>query len=235
MTCVENADAPRSQIYGAKGPLVASPKTRVETGNPVSDDEKQQRGHPMAHILVIGASKGIGQAVCQAAVANGHTVRAMSRGGRMPGNVGRNCEAFAGDARKADDVARALDRVDVVVQTLGLPPSLDLILKPVTLFSEATRVLLPEMKKAGVNKLVSVTGFGAGDSRSAINVFQKLPFKLLLKNAYDDKSIQETLIAGSDLDWLIVRPGVLTNGTVSGKYRVLSKPSAWRNGIIDST
>ena len=57
-------------------------------------------------------------------------------------------------------------------------------------------------------------------------------FKLLLKNAYDDKSIQETLIAGSDLDWLIVRPGLLTNGPVSGKYRVLSKPSAWRNGII---
>ena len=109
----------------------------------------------------------------------------------MPGNVSRNCEAFAGDARKADDVARALDQVDVVVQTLGLPPSLDLILKPVTLFSEATRVLLREMRKAGVNKLVSVTGFGAGDSRGAINLFQKLPFKLLLKNAYDDKSIQE--------------------------------------------
>ena len=186
----------------------------------------------MAHILVIGASQGIGQAVCQTAVANGHIVRAMSRSGRMPDNVSRNCEAFAGDARKADDVARALDHVDVAVQTLGLPPSLDLILKPVTLFSEATRVLLPEMKKAGVNKLVSVTGFGAGDSRSAINIFQKLPFKLLLKNAYDDKSVQETLIAGSDLDWLIVRPGVLTNGPVSGKYRVLSKPSAWRNGII---
>ena len=186
----------------------------------------------MVHILVVGASQGIGQAVCQAAVANGHTVRAMSRSGRMPGNVSRTCEAFAGDARKADDVARALDQVDVVVQTLGLPPSLDLILKSVTLFSEATRVLLREMKKVGVNRLVSVTGFGAGDSRGAINLFQKLPFKLLLKNAYDDKSIQETLIAGSDLDWLIVRPGLLTNGPVSGKYRVLSKPTAWRNGII---
>ena len=114
--------------------------------------EKQQRGHPMVHILVVGASQGIGQAVCQAAVANGHTVRAMSRSGRMPGNVSRNCEAFAGDARRADDVARALDQVDVVVQTLGLPPSLDLILKSVTLFSEATRVLLREMKKAGVNR-----------------------------------------------------------------------------------
>jgi len=186
----------------------------------------------MAHILVIGASQGIGKAVCQAAVEKGHSVRAMSRSGQIPGNVGKNCEAFAGDALKVNDVARALDQVDVVVQALGVPPSLDLVLKPVTLFSEATRVLLPAMKKAGVTRLVSVTGFGAGDSRAAINIFQRLPFKLLLKNAYDDKSLQETLIADSDLDWLIVRPGVLTNGSFTGKYRVLSKPGEWRNGII---
>jgi putative NADH-flavin reductase len=186
----------------------------------------------MAHILVIGASQGIGKAVCQAAVQKGHSVRAMSRSGRMPGNVGKNCQAFGGDALKVEDVARALDQVDVVVQALGVPASLDLILKPVTLFSEATRVLLPAMKKAGVTRLVAVTGFGAGDSRAAINIFQRLPFKLLLKNAYDDKSLQEKLIADSDLDWLIVRPGVLTNGPFSGKYRVLSKPGEWRNGII---
>jgi uncharacterized protein YbjT (DUF2867 family) len=186
----------------------------------------------MAHILVIGSSQGIGQAVCQAAVAKGHHVRAMSRSGRLPDNVSGNCEAFTGDARKPADIARALDRIDVVVQALGVPPSLDLILKPVTLFSEATRVLLPEMMKAGVKKLVAVTGFGAGDSHDAINILQRLPFKMLLKNAYDDKSIQEALIAKSDLEWLIVRPGVLTNGPASGKYSVLSRPSEWRNGIV---
>jgi uncharacterized protein YbjT (DUF2867 family) len=210
---------------------MASRYTRAGIEAPISDISITTRTQ-VAHILVMGASQGIGQAVCQAVVANGNTVRAMSRSGRMPGNITRNCEPFAGDARKADDVARALDQIDVVVQTLGLPPSLDLLLKPVTLFSEATRVLLPQMKKLGVNRLVSVTGFGAGDSQGAINLFQRLPFKLLLKNAYDDKSVQETLITGSGLDWLIVRPGVLTNGPVSGKYRVLSKPSEWRNGII---
>jgi uncharacterized protein YbjT (DUF2867 family) len=186
----------------------------------------------MAHILVIGGSQGIGQAVCQAAIAKGHRVRAMSRSGRLPGSANANCEVFAGDARNPADVARALDGIDVVVQALGVPPSLDLILKPVTLFSEATRILLPEMKKAGVQKLVAVTGFGAGDSDGAINMLQRLPFNLLLKNAYDDKSIQEKLIAESNLEWLIVRPGVLINGPVSGKYRVLARPSEWRNGIV---
>lgn len=186
----------------------------------------------MAHILVIGGSRGIGRAVCRVATAKGHTVRAMSRSGKMPEGAGAHCEAMKGDAVIAADVARALDGIDVVVQALGVPPSIDLVLKPVTLFSEATRVLLPEMKTAGVHKFVSVTGFGAGDSNASINVLQRLPFNMLLKRAYDDKSVQEELIEASDLDWLIVRPGVLTSGSASGKYRVLTEPSEWRNGII---
>ena len=91
----------------------------------------------------------------------------MSRSGKMPDKAGKNCTGFKGDALNADDMARALEGVDVVVQALGVPPSLDLITKPVTLFSEATRILVPGMKKAGVSKLVSITGFGAGDSRGS--------------------------------------------------------------------
>jgi uncharacterized protein YbjT (DUF2867 family) len=192
----------------------------------------QTENFRVARILVIGASQGIGQAVCRLAVASGHRVRALSRSGRAPVNNRAQCEPFIGDACKPSDVARALDSIDVVVQALGVPVSLDLLLKPVSLFSEATRVLLPEMKRAGVQKLVAVTGFGAGDSKGAINVLQRLPFRMLFKNPYDDKSIQEQLIMASDLDWLIVRPGVLTNGPVSGKCRVLLNPGEWRNGIV---
>jgi uncharacterized protein YbjT (DUF2867 family) len=186
----------------------------------------------MTRILVIGGSKGIGLAVCRTAVARGHFVRAMSRNGSLPKDIGGACEAFAGDARNAADVSRALEGIDVVVQALGVPQSLDFILKPVTLFSEATRILLPAMKQASVSKLVAVTGFGAGDSRGAINFLQRPAFEMIFRNAYDDKSIQEALIAESDLEWLIVRPGVLMNWPTSGKYTVLTRPSEWRNGIV---
>ena len=186
----------------------------------------------MARILVIGASQGIGLSVCNAAAREGHTVRAMSRRGTAATDNAKLIEPFSGDALKPDDVRRALQGIDVVVQALGVPPSIDLILRPVTLFSAATRVLLPAMKTAGVRKLVCVTGFGAGDSNDAINIFQRLPFKALLGNAYNDKTIQEQLIVATDLDWLIVRPGVLTNFPASGRYQVLTAPSTWRNGVI---
>lgn len=186
----------------------------------------------MARILVIGASRGIGLAVCNAAARGGHKVRAMSRRGTASAESAKLIEPFAGDALKPDDVRRALEGIDVVVQALGVPPSLDLVLRPVTLFSSATRVLLPAMKTAGVQKLVCVTGFGAGDSKAAINIFQRLPFKALLQNAYNDKTVQEELVVASDLDWLIVRPGVLTNFVASGNYQVLTAPDTWRNGVI---
>lgn len=186
----------------------------------------------MARVLVIGASRGIGLEVSKQAIAHGHVVRAMSRSGNISKDLEGKCESFAGDALKAEDVRRALDQIDVVIQALGVEPSLKLITGPITLFSEATRILLPEMEQAGVGRLICVTGFGAGDCKDSINILQRLPFQIVFGHAYDDKSIQEDLISQSGLDWLIVRPGMLTNGPLSGAYRVLWDKNEWRNGII---
>lgn len=186
----------------------------------------------MKTILVIGASKGIGKAVCRAVVARGLAVRAMSRSGADPVETAPACEPFKGDARDGADLARALTGVDAVVQALGVAPSFKRTLEPVTLFSQSTEALLPAMKDAAVGRLVAVTGFGAGDSRQSIAPYQRPPFELLLGRAYDDKSAQEAMIEQSDLDWLIVRPGTLTNGPATGQYRVLADPGAWRNGFV---
>ena len=56
--------------------------------------------------------------------------------------------------------------------------------------------------------------------------------RLLVGRAYDDKSVQERLIKNSSVDWTIVRPRVLTSGRRTGQYKVLDKPSQWRNGVI---
>jgi putative NADH-flavin reductase len=83
-----------------------------------------------------------------------------------------------------------------------------------------------------VKRLISVTGFGAGDSRASISCLQLLPFRFFFGRAYDDKDVQERLIEDSALDWTIARPGVLTNGSRTGRYKVLKEPSQWRNGTI---
>ena len=184
----------------------------------------------MIHVLVIGASKGIGLETVKTALAAGHRVRAFARSAESIDLTDQNLERFSGDATRAGDVRAALDGVDAVVQALGVPVR-DL-LGPVRLFSDATNVLVPAMERAGVRRLVAVTGFGAGDSREAMGFLQRLPFRLVMGRAYDDKDAQEIRIRRSGLDWTLVRPGILTNGAATDRYQVLDQPSSWRNGRI---
>jgi putative NADH-flavin reductase len=181
-------------------------------------------------VLIIGASQGIGLEATRQALAAGHQVRALSRSASRMTLSDARLEKVEGDALKQQDVQSALAGVDAVIQSLGV--GFGELFSPVTLFSEATRVLVAAMMAQGVKRLLCVTGFGAGESRASIHCLQRVPFQLAFGRAYADKSVQEQLIKDSGLDWTIVRPGVLMNGRVTGRYQVLVEPKAWRNGLI---
>ncbi len=181
-------------------------------------------------ILIIGASKGIGLETTRQSLAAGYDVRALARSASSLDLQDARLEKVQGDALNQHDVEAAIAGVDAVIVTLGV--GLGELVKPVHLFSDATRVLIAAMKDQGVNRLICVTGFGAGDSRASIGLLQRVPFQIVFGRAYDDKSRQEGLIKESGLDWTIARPGVLLNGPQTGRYKVLGKPSEWRNGVI---
>lgn len=181
-------------------------------------------------VLIIGASKGIGLETTRQALAAGYNVRALARSAAGLALSDPKLEKLVGDALKPRDVEAALVGVDVVILTLGV--GVGDLFRPVRLFSDATRVLLPAMKAKGVKRLICVTGFGAGDSDASIGPLQRIPFQIFLGRAYADKSVQERLIKASGLDWTIARPGVLTGGPRTGRYKILDKASEWRNGVI---
>lgn len=181
-------------------------------------------------VLVVGASKGIGLEATRQALAAGHHVRALARSAAGMTLAGPKLEKVPADALKSADMEAAVLGVDVVIQALGI--GMGELFRPVHLFSDATRVLIAAMQAKGVRRLVSVTGFGAGDSRASIGRLQRLPFQCVFGRAYDDKSVQERLIKDSGLDWTIARPGVLTSGPRTGRYRILAEASQWRNGMI---
>jgi putative NADH-flavin reductase len=181
-------------------------------------------------ILIIGASKGIGLETTRQALATGYDVRALARSAAAIPLSDSKLEKVQGDALNRQDIEAALTGVDAVIVTLGA--GLGELIKPVHLFSDATRVLIAAMKDKGVNRLICVTGFGSGDSRTSIGFLQRVPFQIVFGRAYDDKSRQERLIKESGLEWTIARPGVLLNGPRTGRYKVLREPSEWRNGII---
>jgi len=186
----------------------------------------------MATVLVIGASKGIGLETVKSALKAGHTVRAMARSAvRIPGRHA-NLEPITGDALDPVAVEQAIKGVDAVIQTLGVSAGPDMVLKPVRLFSTATKILVSAMEQGEVKRLVCLTGFGAGDSRNRGNLLYNVAFNLFLGRAYDDKDVQEKIIRKSKLYWVIARPGILTNGPKTETYQVLVEPKTWRCGFI---
>lgn len=186
----------------------------------------------MAKVTIIGASKGIGLETTKKALAEGHHVNAFARSATDITIKSDKLIKSNGDALLSTDVEAAVADADVVIQTLGVPFNTRLLTGPIRLFSSATRILLPAMKHAGVKRLIAVTGYGAGDSRETISVLQRLPFNLVFGRAYKDKSIQEEMIKASNLDWIIARPGILTNGRASDRYDAITDPVNMQNGII---
>lgn len=182
-------------------------------------------------LVIIGASRGIGLETVKYAVEQGHEVRAFARSADKIDLEADNLEKMVGDATDAADLAKAVAGMDAVILTLGVPRDLRL-LKFTTLFSSATGALIPVMHEAGIKRLITVTGFGAGDSYNWLSSIEKIGRNVFLGRAYSDKAIQEDMIKASDLDWTIARPGILTNSARTGKYQVLVEPDTWRQGLI---
>jgi putative NADH-flavin reductase len=187
----------------------------------------------VATLLVIGASRGIGLETANCALAAGHRVRAFARGAAAIPLDAPTLEKCPGDALDKADAAAAVAGVDAVIQSLGAPRNMRSVLAPTTLFSRATRILVDAMRAGGVDRLVAVTGFGAGDSRGHGGLlYDAVLFPLVLKRVYDDKDVQEQIIRASGLAWTIVRPGLLTDGPATGKARALIDPQDWRTGSV---
>ena len=166
----------------------------------------------MAIVLIIGASRGIGLETVKAALRAGHSVRALARSARRIPVDHPKLEKMPGDALQMATVKRALTGVDVAIQSLGVSAGPEIIFKATRLFSTATRVLVTAMEQAAVKRLICVTGIGASDSRDYGGFLYRVAFHLLLGRVYDDKDVQECVVRSSKLDWVIVRPVVLTNG-----------------------
>jgi len=110
-------------------------------------------------IAIIGATRGIGLAMAQAALADGHEVTALARmPGRMPISHLR-IRIVAGDAQDPDAIANVVEGQDVICDCLGTTR----VMQKITLFSRCAENLSKALKPEQL--LIAVTGLGAGDSK----------------------------------------------------------------------
>jgi len=170
------------------------------------------------NFLLIGATGPTGENIVKQGLAQGHDITALVRDASKLALSGPALHLVVGDILNSRDVDAAMAGQEAVICCLGT----GVTFKHVTLFSDGTRNLLTAMQKHSVRRIICITGVGAGDSRGHGGFFfDRVIEPTLLRTIYQDKDRQEQLLRRSDRDWIIVRPGQLTNDEATGKYRVL--------------
>ena len=183
----------------------------------------------MLNILIVGATRGIGRALVEQALASGNSVTALARHPERLTAQHERLRKARGDILDAGSLSGAMAGQNAVCCAIGVRTPWE---QP-GVFAKGTERLLQAMKSNAVRRLVCVTGIGAGDSRGHGGfLYDRVFFPLLLKSVYADKDLQEALIRAADVDWTIVRPGFLTNGPQTRRYRVLTELAGVSAGKI---
>ena len=180
-------------------------------------------------IAIIGASRGIGAELLKAAVEKGHEVTALVRDSAKLNASVPGLKIIKGDILDLSSVASAIVGQEAICVCIGISPTR----KPVDVFSRGIQNILAAIGKDSNQKLILITGIGAGDSKGHGGFFyDRIINPLLLGTSYADKDRAESILKASNVEWLIVRPGFLTNGSRTGKYRVIENLSGVTAGKI---
>jgi putative NADH-flavin reductase len=168
-------------------------------------------------IAIFGSTGGTGRELIKQALELGHEITAFARTpSKLEDLKHENLRIVQGDVLDADAVAKAITGQDTVLSALGSPT----LKAGDTTLSDGTKNIIKAMQEKGVKRFVCETSLGVGDSYGQPGfLFTNLIVPMFLKHAFADKEIQEADIKASDLDWVIVRPGGLTKGAKTSKYR----------------
>jgi putative NADH-flavin reductase len=169
-----------------------------------------------SRVLIIGATGGTGRHLVTQALERGYAVTALVRDPSRLGIDHPRLTVVQGDVLDAGSVEAAMRGQEAVLSALGHKR----FFYPTRILSEGTRNILRAMEAHGVPRLVCQTSLGIGDSAGRLGlVYTLFVIPVILPFYFWDKTRQERTIAASHVEWVIVRPGVLTNGDKRGRSR----------------
>ena len=170
-------------------------------------------------ILVIGASGKTGRLVVQKALAAGHEVTAFVHSAHEYDVA--NVRVVEGDAADKAKMSETVAGHDAVLDTIGGKTPY----KNTTLEASVASAIIAAMQSNGVRRLVVTSMLGEGDSAEQAPFYIRLLVSTFLRGANKDKANMEAAVESSNLDWVILRPAILTDDAATGDVRVLSLES----------
>lgn len=165
-------------------------------------------------VALFGASGRTGRAFAAAGAARGLAIRASLRDATraiMPSAI----ETVRGDPQDADHVRNTIAGTMAVCCVFGpRPPNTDVFC------ARATELIVDEMRRAGVRRLVCQTGAMIGGDAANWTLPARLMawmFRRQRPAVAADRLRQEELVKESGLEWTLVKPPRLTDGPARGQ------------------
>jgi putative NADH-flavin reductase len=164
-------------------------------------------------LVVFGATGKSGQQIVEQALSTGHLVTAFARRPSAITTRHPNLKIMQGDALDAARVSEAVAGQDAVLFAIGTNRRSTL-----TVCADAARNIIAAMNEHGVRRLIVLSAYGASETKDTA-LYSKV-LRALIGKRVEDKDRMEELVRASNLDWVLVRPPLLTNGVRRGRCRV---------------
>jgi putative NADH-flavin reductase len=176
-------------------------------------------------LLILDATGGTGQQLVVQALEQGHTVTTCAQTGSLLEAQHPNLHIFRCNILDEQAALMTVFGRDIVIVASGSRARglADLV--------RGTRNILTAIQQCCVRRSIWVTSFGVGESYHQMGWFARnVIVKSFIRTAIEEKEVQERLIIASDGEWMIVRPGSLTDGPRTGNYRIIPSDAKERIG-----
>jgi uncharacterized protein len=164
------------------------------------------------NIAIFGASGRVGSVVLKNALQYGHHVNVLVRN---PQNINQhqNVTIHKGDVLQKEDVEKVIESCDAVISCLGTDKNDTL--------SKSMPIIVEAMRKNHIERIVTVGTAGILQSRTSPTLyrFQSNESRRKRTRAAEDHLKAFLILQTTKLDWTIVCPTYLPDGTRKGGYR----------------
>jgi len=179
-------------------------------------------------LAIFAATGGVARQLLEQAIAAGHDVTAAVRN---PDKLTQDVRTVTADLAAPDPAVleSAVAGADAVLSGLGPRSNAD-----AGIVSQGTRAMVAAMQATGVRRIVVVSAAPVGTVASpgrpnppkhdpGDGFFMRHLFshvaKTVFGKGYADLAVMEDILAGSGLDWTVIRPPKLTGKPLTGSYR----------------